>query len=65
MTADGDRGPSGPKPGDETTELRFVCDARNRLVQVTDASDNAVAEYRFDGLGCRMAKLVPDSEYCP
>jgi YD repeat-containing protein len=36
---------SGPKPGAETTELKFVYDAWNRLVKVTDsAGTTTIAE---------------------
>jgi len=54
---------SGPKPGAETTELKFVYDAWNRLVKVTDsAGTTTIAEYRYDGLGRRIAKLVPNGD---
>jgi RHS repeat-associated protein len=54
---------SGPKPGAETTEYKFVYDAWNRLVKVTDsAGTTTIAEYRYDGLGRRIAKLVPNGE---
>jgi len=54
---------SGPAPGAETTEYKFVYDAWNRLVKVTDsAGTTTIAEYRYDGLGRRIAKLVPNGE---
>jgi len=54
---------SGPKPGAETTtELNFVYDAWNRLVKFTDGDENTIAEYRYDGLGRRIAKIVPNGD---
>jgi len=54
---------SGPAPDAETTtELNFVYDAWNRLVKVTDGDENTIAEYRYDGLGRRIAKIVPNGD---
>ncbi len=47
-----------PKPGDESTPLHLKYDAWNRLVRVTYDNDVPLAEYRLDGLGRRIAKLV-------
>jgi hypothetical protein len=51
---------SGPKPGSETTCHKSVYDAWNRLVKVeTDATPAVlIAEYRYDGLGRRIFKIV-------
>jgi RHS repeat-associated protein len=49
---------SGPRPGAETTALHYVYDAWNRMVKVTDASDETVAEYQYDGLNRRVVKLL-------
>ena len=49
---------SGPRPGAETTALHYVYDAWNRMVKVTDASDETVAEYQYDGLNRRVVRLL-------
>ena len=49
---------AGPKPGSETTNLKFIYDAWNRMVKVTDNSDATIAEYRYDGLGRRIRKYT-------
>ena len=51
-------GPSGLNP---TVRHKFIYDAWNRLVKVTDSSDPAVtiAIYRFNGLNHRARKFVP------
>jgi len=36
----------------------MVYDAWNSVVKVTDNSDAAIAEYRYDGRGCRIAKFI-------
>jgi len=51
---------SGPKPGAETTTNKYIYDAWNRMVKVTDASDVTIAEYRYDGRNYRIAKLLPN-----
>jgi RHS repeat-associated protein len=48
---------SGPKPGAETTEHRYVSDAWNRLVQVKDATNTIIETYRYNGLARRVRKL--------
>jgi len=59
----------GPKPGDEGesggTEHTYVYDAWNRLVKVTDASDDTLVEYQYDGLHRRICKIVPDDAANP
>jgi RHS repeat-associated protein len=55
---------SGPKPGAETTRMHLKYDAWNHLAKVS-ADDNGspgttVAEYRYDGLGRRIVKLIPN-----
>jgi RHS repeat-associated protein len=52
-----------PVPGDETHHHVCTYDAWNRLVKVqTDAEPPVtVAEYRYDGLHRRIAKLVPNA----
>ncbi len=47
-----------PKPGDELTPLHLKYDAWNRLVRVTYDNDVPLAEYRLDGLGRRIVKIV-------
>jgi RHS repeat-associated protein len=49
---------AGPWPGNETATQKYVYDAWNRLSQVKDGSDALVAEYRYDGLNHRIAKIV-------
>ena len=49
---------AGPRPGAETTALHYVYDAWNRMVKVTAASDETVAEYQYDGLNRRVVKLL-------
>ena len=44
----------GPAPGDETTKQKYIYDAWNRLVKVTDASDVSLGEYEYDGLNRRI-----------
>jgi len=56
---------SGPKPGDETTENKYIYDAWNRLVKVTDASDVIIATYRYDGAGRRIRKLLGSNPASP
>jgi RHS repeat-associated protein len=53
-----------PIPGDETHHHVCTYDAWNRLVKVQTDAEPAVtvAEYRYDGLHRRIAKLVPDGE---
>ena len=46
----------GPKPGSGATKQQYVYDAWNRLVEVQDADDNIVAQYRYDGLHRRIRK---------
>jgi len=61
---------SGPMAGmsietdTEETRLHFTYDAWNRLVKVEDDDgggepDDTIAEYRFDGLHRRIAKILP------
>jgi YD repeat-containing protein len=50
-----------PVPGDEANHYyTLTYDAWNRLVKVEDGSDpvETVAEYRYDGLGRRIKKVV-------
>ena len=54
-----------PKPGQESTPLHLTYDAWNRLVKASADSvgtpgtpGDTVAEYRLDGLGRRIAKVV-------
>ncbi len=47
-----------PKPGDESTPLHLKYDAWNRLVKATYDNDVPLAEYRLDGLGRRIVKIV-------
>ncbi len=47
-----------PKPGDESTQLHLKYDAWNRLVRVTYDNDVPLAEYRLDGMGRRIVKIV-------
>ena len=59
-------GPSAPRPADwttaEQTKHKYVHDAWNRLVKVTDNSNATIALYRYDGLGRRIARLLPNGE---
>jgi RHS repeat-associated protein len=59
-------GPSAPRPADwttaEQTKHKYVYDAWNRLVKVTDNSNATIALYRYDGLGRRIARLLPNGE---
>ncbi len=55
----------GPKPAAETTRHHYVYDAWNRLVEVKADSvgtpgtpGDTIAEYRYDGLNRRIAKIV-------
>ena len=49
-----------PKPGDEYHGLALTYDAWNRLVRVSGGA-TPVAEYQYDGLNRRTAKLVFDA----
>jgi RHS repeat-associated protein len=49
-----------PKPGDEYHGLNLTYDAWNRLVRVASGA-TPVAEYQYDGLNRRIAKLVFDA----
>ncbi|MGE0377986.1 MAG: RHS repeat domain-containing protein [Planctomycetaceae bacterium] len=49
---------TGPTPGDETATQKYVYDAWNRLVKVTDGSDVTIAEYEYDGRNYRIVKAV-------
>ena len=49
---------TGPKPGAETTEHRYIYDAWNRLAKVTDDQDATIATYEYDGQGRRIVKVV-------
>jgi len=46
------------KAGERTTKHKYVYDAWNRLVKVTDASDVTIARYEDDGLNRRITKQV-------
>ena len=46
----------GPTPGNETAKQKYVYDAWNRLVKVTDASDVELGAYEYDGLGRRIVR---------
>ena len=37
----------GPQPGSPTSTQKYVYDAFNRLVKVTDGSDNTVEQYEY------------------
>jgi RHS repeat-associated protein len=50
-------------PSAPTTRLHFTYDAWNRLVAYTDSSDNVIAEYRYDGLNRRIAKLLAGDDW--
>ena len=41
---------------------KYIYDAWNRMVKVTDNSDVTIAEYRYDGLNQRIVKLLPNGE---
>ena len=47
-----------PKPGAETTKHKYIYDAWNRLVKVTDASNVTIVTMEYDGLGQRIQKVV-------
>ena len=49
-----------PKPADMENTYSCTYDAWNRLVEVKDGA-NVVAHYRYDGLGRRIRKYVPDN----
>src|SRR5690606_18594219 len=49
---------TAPRPGDETSTQKYVYDAWNRLVKVTDGSDVNAAEYEYDGRNFRIVKKV-------
>jgi len=63
----------GPAPGSETDGSKrqfYTYDAWNRLVKVVEdtnengteeGTDKVLAEYRYDGLHRRIAKLIPDA----
>ena len=46
-----------PSPADPTVKHKYVFDAWNRLVKVTDASDVSIQENEFDGLNRRIVKI--------
>jgi len=46
-----------------TTRLHFTYDAWNRLVAYTDSGDNVIAEYRYDGLNRRIAKMLAGDDW--
>jgi YD repeat-containing protein len=52
-----------PRPCDEANH-HYVCtyDAWNRLVKVQDEAPATIAEYRYDGLNRRIAKLLPNGQ---
>ena len=59
----------GPLPDAETTRHHYVYDAWNRLVEVKADSvgtpgtpGDTIAEYRYDGLNRRIAKIVASGE---
>ena len=49
---------TGPSGVDPTVEHRYIYDAWNRLVEVTDAGDVTIATYRYNGLGQRIVKVL-------
>ena len=54
-----------PVPGDEANHYyTLTYDAWNRLVKVEDdqVTPATVAEYRYDGLGRRIVKLIPNGD---
>jgi len=53
----------GPDAATPATQRRFVYDAWNRLVAYTDSGDNVIAEYRYDGLNRRIAKLLAGDDW--
>jgi hypothetical protein len=55
---------SGPKPGNETVRHHYKWDAWNRLAAVyaddgNGAPGDLIAEYRYDALNRRIAKMRP------
>ncbi len=50
-----------PKPGTETTEHRYIYDAWNRLVKVTDDQDATILEMEYDGRNHRLSKTDASS----
>jgi RHS repeat-associated protein len=46
----------GPSPTDPTVKHKYVYDAWNRLVKVTDASDVSMQENEYDGLNRRIVR---------
>jgi len=50
-----------PDPNDPANAYTCTYDAWNRLVKVADGA-TTVAEYRYDGLHRRIARLVPDGQ---
>jgi len=57
---------SGPKPGSETTRIHMKYDAWNRQTAVyadnNGSPGSTIAEYRYDGLNQRIAKLLPNGQ---
>jgi len=57
---------SGPSPLDPTVRRHYKWDAWNRLVEVKADNNGSpgalVAEYRYDALNRRIAKIVPNGE---
>ena len=47
-----------PKPGAPTTKHKYIYDAWNRLVKVTDGSNVTIVTMEYDGLGQRIQKVV-------
>jgi len=50
-----------PQPDDAADDYTLSYDAWNRLVKVVDG-ESTVAEYRYDGLGRRIRKFLPNGE---
>jgi len=46
------------KPGSETTRLRVVYDAWNRMVAVKTDAGATIATYEYDGLNRRIEKIT-------
>lgn len=49
---------TGPTPGDETSTQKYVYDAWNRLVEVTDGSDVTQATFDYDARNHRVTKGI-------
>ena len=47
---------SGPQPGNETTQIRYVYDAWNRLAAVKADDGTLIAAYQYDGVNRRISK---------